>query len=118
MEDKNIFDCQEHVIQMMFYNKEVSMNTGINVCPQGDKGGFMNTCASTLEITIEWNEKFLPRETRFDSCCNFWGKVAYWATAHDSRKVGVQPHPSLLLVTFIFWKDDFLLLLVTVPLLC
>lgn len=64
MEDKNIFDCQEYVIQMMFYNKEVSINTGINVCPQGDKGGFMNTCASTLETTVEWNEKFLPRETR------------------------------------------------------
>lgn len=87
MEDKNIFDCQEYVIQMMFYNKEVSINTGINVCPQGDKGGFMNTCASTLETTVEWNEKFLPRETRQGAALGGGGafELGWSPGAHERR---------------------------------
>lgn len=36
---------------------------GISISTQGDKGHLMNSCASKLEITVEKNEKFLPRET-------------------------------------------------------
>lgn len=47
----------------------------------------MNTCASTLETTVEWNEKFLPRETRQGAALGGGGafELGWSPGAHERR---------------------------------